>query len=171
MKTLIKLLIITIVLVGIAWVVMSLVKFPGNIANLQKIHNKNYQQVTQINLNNTNAISLSTYNVTEFNKESADYLTSVNTFKTNLTNIVIKEGFSWDEEKLIKAEMQETFNVEKQLKEYLASLVLYINSSQVHAETAQNMINISTNKFTELVAKYNLLCETLQSYAKVTETE
>ncbi len=166
MKVILRLLVVAIILVGIGWIVLSFVQFPGNVNNLKTLHEKNYQAITQINVNFIETISSTSYNLTEFKTESDEYIFVTEQLKNKFSSIVIKDGFSWDEEKEIKTEMNKVFKIEKELKNYLSSLTIYLSSSEVHSETAQNMINNSVNKFTEITAKYNLFNQKLLTFEK-----
>lgn len=171
MKVILRLLVVAIIIVGIGWGVMSLVKFPGNVANLQKYSSTNYETVSQVNFKSVATISQTSYELTDFNSKSAEYTSAVDLFKSNLDAIQIKADFSWDEEKEIKSEMKAVYKIEKQVKEYLSSLILYLDSSELHAETAQNMINNSTSKFADLAQRYNQLDAKLQNYKQSTQPQ
>ena len=170
MKVIIRLLIVALIIVGIGWLVITFVSFPGNFANLQKLSDKNYAEVTMDNYSKLGKILSFEYDVTNFKQEVLVYTDIANQVKNTFEDITIKDGFSWEEEKELKGEMKVVYSLEKKLNSYISSIIIYVESGEAYAETVQNMIDNSVNKLTEITAKYNQLKIKTLSYSVQTET-
>ena len=172
MKTvLLRLLVVITLVVGIGWLALKLVDFPGHFSSIKNLNNKQYEQVSLVIIAETQNISdISSLDLSEFNSKKDSYIQITQQLNDGLNNNKTKK-ISMQNEKSLKSDMKKVYKTENDFKDYTDSLISYANSTSPDHQTLQNMVNNCSNRLISLVEDYQELEKEISSYYVVEKTE
>lgn len=153
-KVILRLIVAAAIVIGIGWIILQVVNIPGNFNSLVKMNNDNYQEVTLQVINYSEELTqLTGYEVSEFANAVVSYKTTVDEVKQTFETTTVK-NFVWDDHQSLKKQMKKVYKEEQQLKSYLSSIKIYLQSDSVVAETANNMFAMAKTKVNNVETIY-----------------
>ena len=163
-KVVLRLFAILLFIVGVGWLVLKFVDFPGDFKAVKNHYDNHIEIVSNIIIENANQISeYNGYEITEFVHNKDSYEQIIVTIKDIFTTGKAK-NFTWQNEKKLKSSMNKTFKTDNELKDYILSVTTYACSLDPNAEEVQKMINNTKDKLNNLVEEYETLKDEINSF-------
>ena len=160
----IRLVVVLLLVVGIGWLVLKFIDFPGDFSSLKDYYESQNENVSSVIIESAEQISTYTvYELDDFNSKSSEYQQIL----LSITNIFTEgktKNFTWQNEKKLRSSMKATFQAENELKDYIVSVKTYIVSLDPDENAVQVMINKSTEKIENIVTEFQKLKNEINSF-------
>ena len=163
-KIILRLLIVIVLVVGIGWLVLKFVDFPGDFSSLKDLYNNHIEKFSSVIIENANEISTyENFNVEELTNNKNSYEDIVLKVKTIFENGKTN-NFTWQNEKKLKSSMYKVFDEDKQLKDYIITVTAFAKTADPDETTLQSMINLTTERINTVTLSFEKLKVEINSF-------